>query len=183
MSIAPFGYVQMKRLFDMARRSRRTDLILFGLIVLGLLAGLALLPTTRHTDEPRGWARVIDGDSLEVEGVEIRLRGIDAPEAEQTCMRAGRSWDCGREAARRLAARVRGQQVSCIGVEEDQHGRLLARCMIGKTDLNHWLVEQGWAVAFGNYLGAEHRARAGKRGIWAGEFQRPVEWREDNRWF
>ena len=172
----------LKRLFDITRMSRRADLLLFALIVVGLLGALALLPA-RHTDEPSGRGHAIDGDSIEVDGVEIRLQGIDAPEAEQMCTRAGRSWACGREAARRLRQKLRAGPVRCEGSEDDQHDRLLARCWQGKTDLNRWLVEQGWAVSFGGYQGAERQARRNKRGIWAGEFQRPVEWREDNRLF
>jgi len=43
------------------------------------------------------------------------------------------------------------------------------------------LVRQGWAVAFGNsplYASAEAEARKAKRGIWAGTFERPSQWRE-----
>ena len=172
----------MKRLFDSVRHSRAADLALFALVVLVLLGVLRLMPVP-DASTPEGRASVIDGDSLIVAGVEVRLQGIDAPEARQTCTRQGRDWDCGREASRRLAGLLRGGHVRCEGREEDEHGRLLARCRLGDADINRWMVEQGWAVSFGGYEGPEGRARAAKRGLWAGQFERPGDWRADNRGF
>ncbi len=168
----------MKRLIAAVRASRLTDLVLFALIVTALLGALALLPGP-DAITPEGDARVIDGDSLKVAGVEVRLMGVDAPEAPQRCTRSGESWPCGREASKRLARRIGRERVRCEGENRDQHGRLLARCQVGETELNRWLVEQGWAVSFGDYKGAEARARAAKRGIWAGEVERPADWRAE----
>jgi len=84
----------MKTLFRHSRRNRPLDIILFALIVLGILAVLRFLPEPEPV-EVSGIARVIDGDSLRVSGVEIRLLGIDAPESGQSCMRGGASWPCG----------------------------------------------------------------------------------------
>ena len=154
----------MKRLFDAARRSRAADLALFALVVLALLGLLMVMPAPEGL-APEGRAGVIDGDSLRVAGVEVRLQGIDAPEARQTCSRAGRDWDCGREASRRLAGLLRDGRVRCEGHGQDQHGRLLARCWLGEIEINRWLVEQGWAVSFGGYGGVERQARAAKRGF------------------
>jgi endonuclease YncB( thermonuclease family) len=172
----------MTGLFEAARRSRFTDIVLFGLVVLALLGVVLLLPASKSLT-PEGRASVIDGDSISVAGVEIRLQGIDAPEAEQTCSKGGRDWSCGRESSRRLARLVRGGTIRCQGDGEDQHGRLLARCKLGEIDINRWLVEQGWAVSFGGYHGAERQARQAKRGIWAGDFEQPSDWRADNRMF
>ncbi len=47
-----------------------------------LLALLAFLPTLAFADIS-GPARVIDGDTLDVQGQRIRLHGIDAPEAKR----------------------------------------------------------------------------------------------------
>jgi endonuclease YncB( thermonuclease family) len=44
-----------------------------------------------------GRASVVDGDTLEIQGVRVRLWGIDAVESSQTCLdSAGKPWPCGR---------------------------------------------------------------------------------------
>ena len=40
---------------------------------------------------------------------------------------------------------------------------------IGETDLNAWIVRQGWALAsgdVGNYRSEQYEAEAARRGIW-----------------
>ena len=61
------------------------------IVILCLLATPALADVT-------GPARVIDGDTLEVQGERIRLHGIDAPEIRQLCRLDGKPWQCGKEA-------------------------------------------------------------------------------------
>ncbi|MCS6855826.1 MAG: hypothetical protein NZ523_13890, partial [Elioraea sp.] len=56
----------------------------------------------------QGSALVQDGDTLTIAGTRIRLHGVDAPELDQTCLRDGLPWPCGREAAFALAQRVQG---------------------------------------------------------------------------
>ena len=59
-----------------------------------------------------GPARMIDGDTLDVGGVRIRLHGIDAPESEQSCQAGGKRWSCGREPM--LPARGRAPRVPAM---------------------------------------------------------------------
>jgi endonuclease YncB( thermonuclease family) len=71
--------------------------------------------------------------------------------------------------------------VSCEERDLDRHGRIVAVCFAGGLDLNPWLVQQGWAVAYRrysrDYVAAEAEAKAAGRGLWAGSFVQPEAWR------
>lgn len=120
---------------------------------------------------------VADGDTLTLGAERIRLRGIDAPEFTQTCRRGDADYGCGREAKAELIRLIGGRKVACEGWERDKYNRLLAACRAGDADLNKAMVENGWAIAYGGYGAEEAAARAAKRGLWAGTFDRPSAWR------
>jgi endonuclease YncB( thermonuclease family) len=126
-----------------------------------------------------------DGDSLTVDSREVRLFGIDAPEFDQVCRRNGVPWSCGAEAADRLSRLVTGRGVRCTVVNADDYGRAVSRCNVGATDVNAAMVESGFALAYrrysSDYVAAEERARAAKRGLWSGTFETPREHRLEER--
>jgi endonuclease YncB( thermonuclease family) len=126
-----------------------------------------------------GIANVIDGDSLRVEGVEIRLRHIDAVEFGQRCERDGDRWACGQAAASALARLARGSQIRCATWGTDVYDRKLATCYTPNgANLNRELVELGWAVATDfRYQSTEHRARFARAGIWDSDFELPRVYR------
>ena len=125
-----------------------------------------------------GHPKLVDGDSFYINGTEVRMVGIDAPEGKQTCERKGRSWACGEEARRQLATLIGGRAISCKGDAPDQHGRLLGTCTVNGRNLNRDMVASGFAVSFGALYNREEReAREGGRGLWSGEFQKPRDWR------
>ncbi len=149
------------------------------LVAFALLACVAVIAARFDRIATRtfgGRAAVADGDSLVLDGMRVRLRGIDAPELAQICARGGVSYPCGREAKAALSRLVR-VGVACDGSEIDKYGRLLAYCRSGETDVNAAMVRSGWAVAYGNYAAEETAARSGKTGLWAGAFERPKDWR------
>lgn len=125
--------------------------------------------------------RLVDGDSFHFGSDEVRLHGIDAPEGRQTCTRAGQSWPCGEESRRHLARLIGNRSISCRTTERDQHDRLLSVCSVDGIELNREMVVSGMALAYGNYEREEREARAAKRGLWSGEFQRPREWRRQHQ--
>jgi endonuclease YncB( thermonuclease family) len=138
-------------------------------------------PTVPHSPIV-GSAWIVDGDSIRIGGISIRLEGIDAPEWDQTCTDAdGRTWACGRAATRELKARAAGRTLRCQPKEIDRYGRTIATCLLPDgSDVNAWLVREGWAVAYGYsriYVAEEAEAKAAKRGIWRGSFIYPSEWR------
>ena len=130
-------------------------------------------------------ARVVDGDTLEVRGTRVRLHGIDAPESKQRCRARGRTWSCGREAARALARRIGARTVACEERDLDRYGRVVAVCRVGGRDVNAWMAAEGWAFAYRkysrDYVGEETAARAAKRGVWRGDVVAPWDWRRGER--
>ncbi len=133
-----------------------------------------------------GLADAIDGDTLLVGGLRVRLEGIDTPEAMQTCTTTtGAVWNCGAEAHKLLARLIAHQTVTCEERGLDKYKRLLGVCYAGAVELNAELVRQGLAFAFvrysRSYVGQEAQARAAKIGIWSGTAQAPWDYRAE-RW-
>ncbi len=152
---------------------RAALLVLVGLVV-SLLLAASPVPL-------RGTAQVIDGDTLDLAGVRVRLSGIDAPELRQTCTRAGQQRPCGREARDALSALLAGARVSCAGQARDRYGRLLARCDVAGADVGAVMVQDGMAIASRrhsmDYVALEQAAERAGRGIWQGEMQDPAAFR------
>lgn len=159
---------------------------------LGIAAALALAvlaatagPAFRLLTGSPTWtgpASVTDGDTIEIERQRIRLHGIDAPESDQVCERDGRPWHCGAEAAAALRARIRGHVLTCRELDRDRFGRAVARCRAGGQSVNAWMVREGYAVAYLRYswayLPEQIEAWWHGRGLWAGRFEHPEDFRQ-----
>lgn len=173
------GIVRGRKTRSRAHRSRlaRALDIVLAVAVLGLLALVAGRLETVSEGSVAGSAAAIDGDTLVIEGRRLRLRGIDAPELDQSCVRDGVAYACGVEARAVLAEIVSLARLVCTTWGSDDYGRLLAACMAGDVAVNRAMVERGWAIADGAYQDAQAVAREERRGIWAGEFDLPREWR------
>ena len=168
---------------------------LIGLLIIAIVAAIGGGVREWHTRPmmaPRstgavitGQPRVVDGDSLEVSGHRIRLFGIDAPESVQDCRdQRGRSYACGREAREALSATIGRQSVSCTPVGES-YGREVSMCNASGRDLSEAMVRSGHALELqqysrGRYADAEREARNARRGLWAGDFEQPSQWRREH---
>ena len=132
----------------------------------------------------------MDGDTLAIRGekTRVRLYGVDGPEGQQTCEGAsGKRYLCGSKAAEALAGIIgRNGQVSCQQEDRDRYGRVVAVCTANGRNINAELVRQGWAIEHsqysdGRFADEEAEAHHAKRGLWAGTFGRPWEWRRGER--
>jgi endonuclease YncB( thermonuclease family) len=128
-----------------------------------------------------GTPKAVDGDTITVAGDRIRLFGIDAPEAHQTCSRGGAEWPCGEAATEFLASQLGRGQLQCKPRDIDRYDRTVAICLVGDVDLSRAMVQSGFAVALPDfssaYVAEERRAHASRLGIWAGTFDQPADYR------
>lgn len=155
-----------------------TDFMKMRFFVL-ILAWSILFPAFVNAQNAR--VKVIDGDSLMVDGVEVRLSGLDAPEYHQECYdRNDKPYPCGKEAYEFLLEIV-GQDTTCEEIEKDGYHRSVAVCHSQGKNLNQEMVVNGWAVAYTSYTNAfakeEKDAKSAKKGIWQGRFMRPELYR------
>jgi len=126
---------------------------------------------------------VTDGDTIRIDDTRIRLFGIDAPEGKQSCTRQGVAWLCGQEAGGYLRKLVAGEVLTCAQRNKDRYGRVVAICKLPDgRDIGASMVAAGYALAYRQYGGKmydapEAEAKAAMRGLWAGEFTPPWEWR------
>lgn len=137
-------------------------------------APVAARPAPGDAELLSGRATVVDGDTLEIRGERVRLEGIDAPEAGQTCGRKWLGhWNCGSAATSALEAFVGTRRVECQSAGRDKYRRMLGWCSVDGRDINGEMVKAGHAWAFVKYSKryetVEAQARKAKRGIWQGE--------------
>jgi endonuclease YncB( thermonuclease family) len=177
------------------RLSARANAMLAGLAVLiagaawlasggswgKLASAVGNLPLIGAGKSVQGYAYPVGSDSVRIGSTTVRLAGIDAPESEQRCGKAGRSWRCGAATEAALARLVGSRRVSCTLAGSDESGRALGRCSVGKKDVAAELVREGHVFADGTvlarYASAEREARAAKAGMWSGEVERPAAYR------
>jgi endonuclease YncB( thermonuclease family) len=152
----------------------------------GTLASILYLvtptsPKAQGLSQVIGSARVVDGDTIVINEVRIRLEGIDAPESTQACEKAKsdaappapalpfgqpnmlgkpdrpgnqwapNQWACGIAATRHLAHMIGHAEVRCDDLGPDKYGRTLGRCFVGTLNLNAAMVRDGYAWAYVKY--------------------------------
>jgi len=128
--------------------------------------------------------RVVDGDTIHLNGEKIRFTGIDTPELKQTCIKEGIIDSCGVTAKEILIEKIADNKVECISEGKDQYKRTLAECFVNDESLSSYLVRSGYAFAYRKYskkfIKDEDYARLNKLGMWSMEFVYPWDFRRNN---
>ena len=126
--------------------------------------------------------KVIDGDTIVLNGEKIRFSGIDTPELKQTCLQNNEVVDCGISAKILLIKKIGNSTPQCIREGKDIYKRTLAECFVKGESLSKFLVRSGYAFAYRKYskkfIKDEEFAKANKLGMWAMKFQYPWNFRK-----
>lgn len=161
----------------------------------GLWAG-TVVPHSVRTGTLLGATEANDGRTLEINETRMILYGVDAPDLAQECTLNGLPYQCGLRAYVQLIDLLAGVgRVVCHVSKIEGDDRGYGRCGFPTPNgadiradaptFNERMVLSGWAVAdrhlTNEYTAAEEEARKAKRGLWAGEFVRPSEWRDGKR--
>jgi micrococcal nuclease len=97
----------------------------------------------------RGHCWVIDGDTIVINKIHIRLAGIDAPEIDHPY---------GQNAKRALMNLCRGQVVTAVTDGSTSHVRAVATCTLEDgRDLSAEMVRVGLALDWGKHSGGRYR--------------------------
>ena len=147
-------------------------------------------------EEISGVPKIVDGDTIHIDNYKFRLEGIDAPEMRQQCKKESfkisfligltfyKDYSCGRVSKEKLITKINTSEIKCISSSKDRYKRYIATCYKGKTNLNQWMVRNGFAIAYRRYskkyVPDEVFAKENKLGLWQGKFMEPEKWRKLN---
>ena len=126
--------------------------------------------------------RVVDGDTIVLNGEKIRFSGIDTPELKQTCIKDDEKVFCGEIAKMLLIKKIGNETPECISEGKDAYKRTLAECFVKGESLSVFLVRSGYAFAYRKYsdkfIKDEEFAKTNKIGMWSMKFQFPWDFRK-----
>ena len=147
-------------------------------------------------EEISGVPKIVDGDTVHINDNKFRLEGIDAPEMRQQCKKVSlkisfiigftfyKDYSCGKVSKEKLINKISGSEIKCIFTTKDRYKRYIATCFKEKTNLNQWMVRNGYAIAYRRYskkyVPDEDFAKENKLGLWQGKFMKPEKWRKLN---
>jgi endonuclease YncB( thermonuclease family) len=96
-----------------------------------------------------GPARIIDGDTIVIRGIHVRLQGLDAEELSMTN---------GPKSRAVMVDIVGNQVVRCVPDGTRSYERTVAICFLPDgTDISRELVRRGWALDCAHYSHGRYR--------------------------
>ena len=129
--------------------------------------------------------RVVDGDTIHLDGIKIRFSGIDTPELKQNCQKDSIEINCGIDARAILIDKIGNHKVSCVSEGIDQFKRTLAECFVNNISLSRFLVRSGYAFAYRKYskkfILDEEFAKSNQLGMWNMQFEFPWNYRRSKK--
>ena len=111
----------------------------------------------------KGKARIIDGDTIDIDKEKIRFGGINSPERNEVGYKLAKD---------KLIKKIANQVVTCVREKnKDKYQRTVAECFVDGENLSSFMVKNGYACDFiyyskGKYAEEQKYAKSKKLGIW-----------------
>ena len=155
----------------------------------GLIIGLLIYHFFINNEAQAQTIKVIDADTIILDGEKIRFSGIDAPETnfkgkKPICQLNNLKIFCGNLSKIVLIEKISNKKIFCEReTNKDIYKRTLAECFVENKSLSSFLVRSGYAFDYTKYSKKKYAedekyAKNNKLGIWTMEFEYPWVWRE-----
>ena len=138
---------------------KKLKLILFSIVIFIHFS----FTNSSEKNYAKGKARIIDGDTIEINKEKIRFGGINSPERNEIGYRLAKD---------KLEEKIANNIVTCVREKnKDKYGRTVAECFMNKESLSSFMVKNGYACDYmyyskGKYTEEHKYAKANKLGIW-----------------
>ena len=138
---------------------KKLSLILFSIIILINFS----FTNSSEKNISKGKARIIDGDTIEINKEKIRFGGINSPERKEIGYRLAKD---------KLIEKIANNIIVCVREKnKDKYRRTVAECFINGESLSSFMVKNGYACDYiyyskGKYAKEQKYAKANTLGIW-----------------
>ena len=138
---------------------KKLSQILFSIVILITYS----IVNSAENNVLKGKARIIDGDTIEINKEKIRFGGINSPERNETGYRLAKD---------KLIEKISNNILTCVREKnKDKYRRTVAECFIDGESLSSFMVRKGYACDYiyyskGKYAKEQKYAKANKLGVW-----------------
>ena len=149
---------------------QKLGLILFSVLILITSSFVKSL----EINLVKGKARIIDGDTIEINKEKIRFGGINSPERNEVGFRLAKD---------KLIDKIDNNIVACLREKnKDKYRRTVAECFVNGESLSSFMVKKGFACDYilyskGKYAKEQQYAKANKLGIWKMQYNPSWEYK------
>ena len=149
---------------------KKLSQILFSIVILITCS----IVNSAENNVLKGKARIIDGDTIEINKEKIRFGGINSPERNETGYRLAKD---------KLIEKIANNILTCVREKnKDKYRRTVAECFIDGESLSSFMVRKGYACDYkyyskGKYAKEQKYAKANKLGVWKMKYNTSWEYK------
>ena len=149
---------------------KKLSQILFSIVILITYS----IVNSAENNVLKGKARIIDGDTIEINKEKIRFGGINSPERNETGYRLAKD---------KLIEKIANNILTCVREKnKDKYRRTVAECFIDGESLSSFMVRKGYACDYiyyskGKYIKEQKYAKANKLGVWKMKYNTSWEYK------